>query len=96
MLRPVSPWSPVSVLGNVASEEDALVAAVRVELGEWFGAAVSGWRWLRTYSVKRSLPQSFALGPAPTDGGASGDLAGRGLAELGLDPRGDGKRRKRG
>lgn len=47
----------VSVLGNVTLEDDALVAAVRTELGDWFGAAVSGWRWLRTCRVKRSLPQ---------------------------------------
>ena len=53
----------VSVLGNMALAEDALVAAVRAELVEWFGSAVSGWRWLRTYRMKRSLPQHTHLVP---------------------------------
>lgn len=51
----------VSVLGEPAGDEAALVARVRAELAEWFGAGVGEWRWLRNYRVRRALPVRWPL-----------------------------------
>jgi phytoene dehydrogenase-like protein len=45
-----------TVLGTTEGEDAALVEAVRIQLREWFGNAVSGWRHLRTYRIPRALP----------------------------------------
>lgn len=45
----------VTVLGT-ANDPDRLLGEVRVQLGEWFGAAVLDWRHLRTYSIPYALP----------------------------------------
>jgi phytoene dehydrogenase-like protein len=49
-----------SVLGNPASDDVALTAAVRGQLRGWFGAAVDGWRHLRTYRIAHALPDQTA------------------------------------
>ena len=53
----------VSVLGEPAMEERALVERVREELCVWFGAEVADWRWLRSYRLPRALPARMSLGP---------------------------------
>ncbi len=45
----------VTVLGT-ANDPDQLLADVRAQLGEWFGAVVQDWRHLRTYSIPYALP----------------------------------------
>ena len=51
----------VSLLGETAGDDRALVAQVRLELEPWFGAAVREWTWLRTYRVRRALPVRWPL-----------------------------------
>ncbi|NBQ57160.1 MAG: FAD-dependent oxidoreductase [Opitutaceae bacterium] len=51
----------VSVLGEPALEERALVERVREELRAWFGAKVTDWRWLRSYRLPRALPARTPL-----------------------------------
>lgn len=47
----------VSVVGDVARDRgDALEEAVRRQLRDWFGPAVSRWRHLRTYRIDHALP----------------------------------------
>lgn len=53
----------VSVLGDPALGEQALVDHVRAELRAWFGAAVMQWRWLRSYRLLRALPARLPLEP---------------------------------
>jgi phytoene dehydrogenase-like protein len=53
----------VSVLGEPAMDERALVERVREELCAWFGAEVADWRWLRSYRLPRALPARMSLGP---------------------------------
>jgi predicted NAD/FAD-dependent oxidoreductase len=50
----------VSVLGDPAQDDAALTAAVRQQLAGWFGAAVTGWRHLRTYRIRHALPDQTA------------------------------------
>lgn len=58
----------VSVLEDAAGADDAsLEAALRVQLGEWFGAAVRRWRHLRTYKIKRALPAQPSVSLATHD-----------------------------
>ncbi|MBZ4330433.1 MULTISPECIES: NAD(P)/FAD-dependent oxidoreductase [unclassified Corallococcus] len=45
----------VSVVDD-AGGADSLEARVRAQLTEWFGAAVSAWRHLRTYTLAEALP----------------------------------------
>ena len=45
-----------SVLDDVPESDDALVAAVRAQMRDWFGDALSGWQHLRTYHVRHALP----------------------------------------
>ncbi|MDA7643753.1 MAG: NAD(P)/FAD-dependent oxidoreductase [Verrucomicrobiales bacterium] len=45
----------VSVLGN--NQEDNLVDQVREELLTWFGTTVRDWRHLRSYSIRKALPE---------------------------------------
>jgi len=49
-----------SVVGSeseiAALEDETLVPRVKKQMREWFGAAVDGWRHLRTIKVPRSLP----------------------------------------
>ena len=49
----------VTVLGAQTPSE----SAVRAELGAWFGAAVGGWRHLRTYRIAHALPAQAHLEP---------------------------------
>ncbi|MEI8089520.1 MAG: NAD(P)/FAD-dependent oxidoreductase [Opitutaceae bacterium] len=53
----------VSVLGDPAIEQRALVELVREELRAWFGAQVTAWRWLRSYRLPRALPARMPLVP---------------------------------
>jgi hypothetical protein len=56
----------VSILGIPQTDDETLLAAVRKECGEWFGAAeVKEWRHLRTYRVEHALPDQTppALSP---------------------------------
>src|SRR5206468_3820837 len=43
-------------------DEVGLQAAVREQLGGWFGSEVAGWRHLRTYLIRDALPRQ-----APAD-----------------------------
>ena len=45
-----------SVIGNPSDSDDALEAAVRTQLTNWFGSDVSGWRRLRTYRIEHAQP----------------------------------------
>ena len=45
----------VTVLG-ISNSPDQLLADVRTQLEEWFGAAVKQWRHLRTYAIPYALP----------------------------------------
>ncbi len=45
----------VTVLGT-RNDNERLLAEVREQLGEWFGAPVQDWRHLRTYSIPYALP----------------------------------------
>lgn len=45
----------VTVLG-ISNAHDHLLADVRTQLEEWFGAVVKQWRHLRTYSIPYALP----------------------------------------
>ncbi len=51
----------VSVLGDPAMDDGTLEAQVRAELREWFGAAVTEWKMLRVYRVRRALPVRWPL-----------------------------------
>ncbi len=48
-----------TVLGITHQDETRLQAAVRDQLAEWFGAAVQGWRHLRTYRIPYALPRQI-------------------------------------
>lgn len=45
-----------SIIGNPQESDPQLETAVRVQLSGWFGAAVEGWRHLRTYRISHALP----------------------------------------
>lgn len=45
-----------SVIGSPVLPDVELEAAVRRQLRGWFGAAVEGWRHLRTYRIEHALP----------------------------------------
>ena len=47
----------VSVVGVPGLDHAALDAAVRQQIGGWFGDAVAGWRLLRVYRILYSLPK---------------------------------------
>ena len=51
----------VSVLGAPEVDDAELTTCVTGELRRWFGTAVEGWRWLRTYRVPRALPIRMPL-----------------------------------
>ena len=61
----------VVVLGEAATlADDALEAAVRRQLGAWYGAdAVSAWRHLRTYRIPYGLPDQTPPFLSPRDKG---------------------------
>lgn len=46
----------VSVLGNPTEDDDALEAAVRAQLRDWFGRMAARWDHLRTYRIRYALP----------------------------------------
>jgi phytoene dehydrogenase-like protein len=46
----------VTVLDDVPESGEALMAAVRSQMRQWFGEAASGWKHLRTYHVRHALP----------------------------------------
>ena len=48
-----------SVVGGAASDAgpDALEAAVRKQMEDWFGDEVRGWRHLRTYRIRHAQPE---------------------------------------
>lgn len=50
----------VSVLGDPATDDTALIAAVREQLTGWFGTVVNQWRHLRTYRIRHALPEQTA------------------------------------
>ena len=51
----------VSILSDPGDDDGALTKQVRTELTEWFGAAVTEWKTLRVYRVKRALPVRWPL-----------------------------------
>lgn len=52
-----------SVLGHPAIPDDALDAAARAQLRDWFGDAVCGWRTVRIDRVLHALPDLQTLDP---------------------------------
>lgn len=46
-----------TIVGLPLATDDTLDTAVRVQLAEWFGAAVQGWRLLRLYRIPYALPE---------------------------------------
>ncbi len=56
----------VVVLGYPATDSSGVEAAVRNELGEWFGTVVNEWRHLKTYGIKHALPAQSPPLPDPT------------------------------
>jgi len=46
----------VNVLGVPAQDDASLTAAVRAQLGGWFGPVVDGWRHLQTMRIRHALP----------------------------------------
>ncbi len=46
----------VSVLGDPPATDAALEAAVRLQLGRWFGRAAMRWTHLRTYRIRHAQP----------------------------------------
>ncbi|MCU0225600.1 MAG: FAD-dependent oxidoreductase [Acidobacteria bacterium] len=48
----------VTIVGVPALGDAALLAAVLDQLTDWFGAAVRGWRHLRTYRIPYALPSA--------------------------------------
>ena len=56
----------VSVLGDPAEDDTALIASVRKQLVGWYGEKVNAWRHLRTYRIRHALPDQTApaLDPA--------------------------------
>jgi phytoene dehydrogenase-like protein len=46
----------VTVLGIPTLDDAALEAAVRVQLRDWFGGVVDGWRHLKTFRIPDALP----------------------------------------
>jgi phytoene dehydrogenase-like protein len=57
---PGSALVSVSVLGDPAPDDAALIASVREQLTAWFGPAVGRWRHLRTYRILHALPDQTA------------------------------------
>lgn len=55
----------VNVLGNPALDDNALQAAVRQPLRDWFGRVVTDWRLLRIYRIARALPLQAPPVPFP-------------------------------
>jgi phytoene dehydrogenase-like protein len=49
-----------TVLGIPPLDDPELESAVREQLAGWFGAAVRGWRHLRTYRIPNALPDQTA------------------------------------
>lgn len=47
----------VSTVGVPEMSDDSLVALVRAELSEWFGAEALDWRHLRNYRIPEALPE---------------------------------------
>jgi phytoene dehydrogenase-like protein len=45
-----------SLVGDNAIPEADLQAAVRSQMGDWFGGQVDSWEYLRTYRIKYALP----------------------------------------
>jgi phytoene dehydrogenase-like protein len=46
----------INVIGIAAHADAVLEAAVRAQMREWFGAAVDGWRHLKTLRIPDALP----------------------------------------
>ncbi len=44
------------VIGQHYEDEDQLKRSVKTQLREWFGPAADGWRHLKTYHIKKALP----------------------------------------
>ncbi len=57
----------VNVLGATELDDTETVAAVRQELGEWFGTQVGEWRHLKSYYLPRALPPQQPPVPYPPD-----------------------------
>lgn len=56
-----------NVVGQPTLSESNLLEAVRRQLGEWFGPAVSGWEHLRTYHIPHALPDQAAPALEPAE-----------------------------
>lgn len=50
----------VAVVGDPPGTDKDLDAAVREQLGGWFGAAVAGWRTVRVDRIRHALPRPGA------------------------------------
>ena len=56
----------VTIIGNPDQSDQHLETAVRVQLMEWFGPRVNGWRYLRTYRILHALPMQVPPISDPT------------------------------
>lgn len=56
----------VVVVGHLSSDDDTVEAAVRGQLGAWFGVKVRDWRHLKTYRITHALPAQPPPMPDPT------------------------------
>jgi predicted NAD/FAD-dependent oxidoreductase len=44
---------------GISGDAERLLAAVREQLGDWFGPAARDWQHLRSYRIPYALPQQF-------------------------------------
>ena len=56
----------VVVIGQMEADDKSVEDNVRKELTGWFGAAVAGWRHLKTYRIVHALPDQPSPMPDPT------------------------------
>jgi predicted NAD/FAD-dependent oxidoreductase len=56
-----------TVLGISDQDDQALEAAVREQMGEWFGPLVDKWRHLRTYRIPYALPNQRPPALSPVE-----------------------------
>jgi protoporphyrinogen oxidase len=55
----------VNLVGQHALSENQLIDSIKQELGQWFGAEVEKWQWLKTYIIPHALP-AYTTAHVPT------------------------------
>jgi phytoene dehydrogenase-like protein len=56
----------VTMIGIPDQDDQQFETAVRIQLTEWFGPAVKGWRYLRIYRIPHALPMQVPPVSDPT------------------------------